>query len=133
MLKNKKWAKCPERFFLMKKFLMMLVAFAGLFILSGCKDSPKDVAQKWGQAILDGNVDEANKYSTDNVKLLNAFAVASFEKNAESKAKFEKDIKELDNATETIKGDTAEVKVKGEDKPMTLKKVDGEWKVDVKK
>lgn len=117
----------------MKKFLMMLVAFAGLFILSGCKDSPKDVVQKWGQALIDGNLDEANKYSTDNVKLLNAFAVEGFKKNAEQKAKFEKDIKELDNATETIKGDTAELKVKGEDKPMTLKKVDGEWKVDVEK
>ena len=117
----------------MKKFLMMLVAFAGLFILSGCKDSPKEVVQKWSQALIDGNLDEANKYSTAKVQVLNPIIIAGMKEDAKDKAEFEKNIKELDNATETIKGDTAEVKVKGDDDPITLKKVDGEWKVDVEK
>ena len=50
--------------------------------------------------------------------------------------KCEEKIKEF-NATEfegeEIKGDTAKVFVKGDKKPITLVKVDGDWKVDMEK
>ena len=102
----------------MKKFL---VAFAGLFILSGCKDSPKEVAQKWSQAIIDRNIEDANKYSTAASGGLNALAVALPEGDIH---------KYIDSAVEVINGDTAELKNKDE-LLMMLKKVDGEWKVDL--
>ncbi len=107
----------------MKKFLILLVAFAGLFILSGCKDSPKEVAQKWSQAIIDRNIEDANKYSTAASGGLNALAVA-FGKPKDDIHKY------IDSAVEVINGDTAELKNKDE-LLMMLKKVDGEWKVDL--
>ncbi len=39
-------------------------------------------------------------------------------------------LKDLDAATEKIQGDTATIDMKGEKKPMTLKKISGHWKVD---
>ena len=65
----------------MKKLFALLVAAAGMFLLTGCSDSPKDVAGKWVSAIVEGDAETANKYSTDNVKLINAILIDTVKKN----------------------------------------------------
>jgi putative sterol carrier protein len=118
----------------MKKFLMLLVAVAGLFILAGCTESPKDVATEWAAAIAIGDVETANEYSTENTHVLNALVIASLEDDIEKQAEFLEGAAELEDGEVKISddGNTAVIYVDG--KPaVNLTKVDGEWKVDVKK
>ena len=119
----------------MRKFLTLTVAIAGLLVLAGCSDSPKEVTKKWHKAILAGDLNAANKLSTSQTAVLNAIIVemAKDKNNDTVKKNLEKNLKNINSAKEKITGDTAEVSIEGDNKPMQLKKVDGEWKVDVKK
>ena len=118
----------------MKKLMLMLVSLSAVFIFAGCSDSPRDVAVNWYGAILDGDAKKANEYSTENTQAANAFLAGAMaaQKNKEQIEEAKSKIKELKKAEEKINGDTAELIVDGE-KVMDLKKVDGEWKVDVQK
>ena len=121
----------------MKKLSAMLLALAGLFILAGCSDSPRDVTVKWAKAIVDGDVKKANEYTTEKTRPINGLMVgvlsADDENGKKAKAEFEANIDKLKKAKEEINGDEAKVTVEGESKPITLKKVDGKWKVDAQK
>ena len=121
----------------MKKIMLALMAVAGLFILSGCADSPKDVTKKWMKALINKDVKTANEYSTSRVHTLNALAISALsDKDSGEKVtkEFQESMDRLDKAEVKIEGDTAQIYMKSdEETPMTLKKVDGKWKVDVKK
>jgi len=122
----------------MKKLSVMLLALAGLFIFTGCSDSPKDVVVKWTEAIVNGDIKTANEYSTENTHSLNGLIIGvvngKSEDSKKTKAELEASIEKLKNGREEITGDTAKVFVEGsDDKPATLKKIDGKWKVDAQK
>ena len=118
----------------MRKFLTIMLAAFGLLLLAGCKDSPKQVAKNWMQAIADGDVETANKYSTSKVHVINALAVAGVKEDPNAKKEITDSIAKIDNAREEINGDTAKLYENSSDTdPLTLKKVDGEWKVDMEK
>ncbi|MBO7327639.1 MAG: DUF4878 domain-containing protein [Lentisphaeria bacterium] len=123
----------------MKKFAVMLLALTGLFILTGCGEStPLEVAMEWGEAVLDGDLKSANECSTENTRAINAFVISMLdgdsEKVKEARSKFEEGIRKLENAKVVIEGDVASIYAEeDESKPMTLKKVDGKWKVDARK
>ena len=116
----------------MKKFMVMLMAVAGMLFLTGCSDSPKDVVGKWANAIADGDTETANKYSTSNVHVLNAIMISAIKDKKEGSEEFVASMKKLDSAKEEITGDTAKVTLE-DGESIDLKKVDGDWKVDVKK
>ena len=59
----------------MKKLSVMLLALTGLFIFTGCSDSPKDVVVKWTEAIVNGDIKKANEYSTENTHALNGMII----------------------------------------------------------
>lgn len=117
--------------------IFMFVVFGLLFV--GCADSPKDVTKKYMQALEKGDVTEANKYSTERTQALNGLVVsmmnqANKEADKDSKSEFKENLKKLDSARTEIDGDNAKVYFSDDDKdPITLKKVDGDWKVDVEK
>ena len=117
--------------------IFMFVVFGLLFV--GCADSPKDVTKKYMQALEKGDVTEANKYSTERTQALNGLVVsmmnqANKEADKDSKSEFKENLKKIDNARTEIDGDNAKVYFSDDDKdPITLKKVDGDWKVDVEK
>lgn len=118
----------------MKKFLMMLAACAGLFVVAGCSDSPKEVTEKWLSALAEGDLETANKYSTGKVAILNAMIVEGIKEGDSNKEQIEKSLDAVRNAKEEIDGDTAKVYVdEDKDSPVTLVKVDGDWKVDAQK
>lgn len=118
----------------MKKLFALLVAAAGMFLLTGCSDSPKDVAGKWVSAIVEGDAETANKYSTDNVKLINAILIDTVKKNDKKSQNIKDAQAKLKNAKEEINGDTAKVIIDdNKNNTITLKKVDGDWKVNVEK
>ena len=122
----------------MKKLSVMLLALAGLFIFTGCSDSPKDVVVKWTEAIVNGDIKKANEYSTENTHALNGMIIGIVNGKSEdakkTKAELEASIEKLKNAKKEIDGDTAKVFMEDDkDKPAVLKKVDGKWKVDAQK
>ncbi len=116
----------------MKKFLTVLFVVASLLIMTGCADSPKDVTKKWLQAISEGNLEEANKYSAANVQLVNTFLIAGVNNDPSAKAKMQEGLRQS-SIRQEITGDTALVYIDGNNEPITLKKIDGEWKVYVQK
>ena len=59
----------------MKKFLMMLMAFVSVFVMTGCGDAPEDVVAKWGEAVLAGDKAAADELVTDESKKLNGLII----------------------------------------------------------
>lgn len=115
------------------KSLSLIAASFAMLLLTGCGESPEDVARKYMTALIEGDLDTMNKVSTAQTTQLNGFFIAAMEndpKKEEKKAKMKAGLKF--DKTE-IDGEYAKVYIEGNDNPMTLKKVDGEWKVDVKK
>lgn len=51
-----------------KTTLSLLAILSATIIFTGCTKSPNEVVEKWAEAILDGNIKEANEYSTKNMK-----------------------------------------------------------------
>lgn len=122
----------------MRKLSVLLLALAGLFVLTGCSDSPKDVAVKYSEALLDGNIKKANEYSTEKTHAMNGMVISMLSSDSEdakkTKAEFKANLSLIKKAKEEIDGDTAKLIIEGEEgKPMILKKVDGKWKVDAQK
>lgn len=56
----------------MKHLSLMLVALGALFVCAGCSDGPKDVAVKWSQSIMHGDVPDAGLYSVPALQATNA-------------------------------------------------------------
>ena len=122
----------------MKKIVLLLLAMVGAFILTGCNDSPRDVAEKWGKAILEGDLKSANDYSTESTRAINAFVISMLDGDSEkiksAREKFEEGLRKIETAEVVIEGDVANIHV-GDDEsnPMTLRMIDGKWKVEAKK
>ena len=56
-----------------KAFSLVFMFFAFALLVIGCSNSPETVAKKWGKAIIEGDLKEANKYSTEKTSAANAF------------------------------------------------------------
>ena len=119
----------------MKKIFFMLAVLTGMFILTGCSDSPKDSAMKFFKAMEAGDFETAKQYCTTEMP---SHAESMYKKLPEdAKADFKKEmgkaVKRLENVEKVeIDGDTAKIYVKDEKEPLPMKKVDGKWKVDLK-
>lgn len=79
------------------------------------------------EAIIDGDIKAANKFSTQPSHEMNKFVMAKVSSNADAKAALKKaEIEKVE-----IEVDTAKVYFKGQHSPTKLKKEDGVWKVDL--
>ena len=118
----------------MKKLFTLMLALCGLLFITGCADSPQDVAKKYTQALYDGDLAEANKYSTKKTHAFNEIVInASKDKKSDKdKAKLKEALDSIDDSTEQIDGNTAKL-ISGKKTIAILQKVDGDWKVDVVK
>ena len=117
----------------MKKLTLILMTLAAIFIFAGCSKSPKDAALAWGKATINGNLEEANKYSTSGSKEVNQYLILRSNSLSAEKKKERVDnlVKEIKNAKCEIDGDTAAILIESENMLIPIRKVDGEWKVDV--
>lgn len=123
-----------------KAFSLMFMFLAFALLMVGCSDSPKTVAKKYVQALSNGDVEEANKYSTSRTHVLNGFAASMINlgdnlgEDASKSSDLKEGLEKFENARVEIDGDVAKIYSK-EDKedPMILKKVNGDWKVDIEK
>lgn len=123
--------------------------------MTGCNKSdlstPKGAASTLAKALQTGDVDTARKASTgaDDKTIQTLVSVVSGMKKLQDAmtAKFGAEetksmtgrasngmsdmLKKLDDADEKVSGDTAVVTPKGGGRPINLKKIDGNWKVDL--
>ena len=115
----------------MKKCFVAMFAFVSLFILTGCADSPKKVAEKWFKVLIDGDLKAANAVSTAKTQAKNAEVIHYLFIHTEEWDKIKQ--KKTQFVKETIDGDKATVIVKSEGEKgddITLVKQDGKWLVD---
>ena len=125
-----------------KAFSLVFMFFAFALLVIGCSDPPETVAKKWGKAIIEGDLKEANKYSTEETSAANPLYI-SWLSDIKQKAEEENDYTEYLKVKEELefKDDrvgidcnVAKIYTKNEGKSyklkMKLKKVNGDWKVD---
>ena len=125
-----------------KAFSLVFMFLAFALLMVGCSDSPKTVAKKWGKAIIEGDLKEANKYTTEETSALNPLYI-SWLSDIKQKAEEENDYTEYLKVKEELefKDDRVEIDcnvakiyTKNEGKSyklkMKLKKVNGDWKVE---
>jgi hypothetical protein len=101
------------------------LALAGVLILWACaSDSPKQVAEKFLNALAHGDVDGARKYASEDSKLALTMIEDKLKDNKKEPSKIEM-------GSETITDETAVVTYKENDyeKSVKLKKESGKWKV----
>ena len=113
----------------MKKFLMMLMAFVSVFVMTGCGDAPEDVVAKWGEAVLAGDKAAADELVTDESKKLNGLIIL-LASDEDGKVEMRKTLDEYQSGEIVVDGDNAEIKVEGKTE-VRLKKVDGKWLIDL--
>ena len=118
----------------MKRLSVVLAALGALLVCAGCSDTPRNVAVKWAQAVSAGDVKIANEYSTGKTYPVNAVLCAlmrSRQPEAVALAdKFRAGIAGFAAAAETIDGDVATLVMADGGEKLTLRRVDGAWKVD---
>ena len=125
-----------------KAFSLVFMFFAFALLVIGCSNSPETVAKKWGKAIIEGDLKEANKYSTEKTSSANAIYISwliDSKQIAENKNDYTEYLKvkeELEFKDDRVEIDcnVAKIYTKNEGKSyklkMKLKKVNGDWKVE---
>lgn len=91
-------------------------------------DSPRTVVLKWGKALLEGNLEKANQYSTERGQKENEAVVSKLLNSDEGKAIFTDILTQVETGEEIINGNNAEIVLKKDG--ISLIKVDGVWKVN---
>ena len=59
-----------------KAFSLVFMFFAFALLVIGCSNPPETVAKKWGKAIIEGDLKEANKYSTEKTSATNGIYIS---------------------------------------------------------
>jgi hypothetical protein len=120
----------------MKKTLNLFVAaLVAVFMVacSGDANGPEKTAEKYLKLLAEGNYDEAGKLGTEDTKQMLNF-IKSFSGGA--KPEKQNEVKNI-KCTVAEGGETAECTYccndQGADDKVNLKKVDGNWLVDMKK
>ena len=117
----------------MKQFLRFAALVACACLFAGCGSSPESVALNFSEAMAKGKYDVAEKYaSSDTVKLVKLTASLAEDSDKKPNAKFKVVSSSIDDDTATV---TLKVTDDGESKEeeIFLRKIDGKWKVDMKK
>jgi hypothetical protein len=121
------------------KKLFVLLSFTLILFSCGGGSSPKGVAQDFMEALANKDFTKAKELGTDKTKgfisMLEGFMQMMPEEQKKDNDAF-KGIENINWGETKIDGDTATVYYdngEGKKDKITLKKVDGDWKVDMKK
>ncbi len=109
----------------MKKTVIIIASFSALLLLTGCGKSPSKVAKAFSENLAKGSITEAKEYATEQTGQLLDMAASMGAIEADPDYKFVL-------VEETIDGNRAVVKQEGGEQ-IDLVKIDGKWKVDIKK
>jgi hypothetical protein len=100
--------------------------------------SPEQVTIRFMTALLSGDLEQAQEYSTSRTHLIlplvmGMMTMAQANQSEEDRAKMEQAKKDLETMKCRIDGDTALCAPQGKDEEMDLIRENGVWKVDMKK
>lgn len=114
----------------MKKTTALVATLLMAILLAGCGQSPKSTAKSFTENLARGKVTEAKKYATEQTGQMLDFATSMGAIPLEPNFQFI-------FVEESVDGNRAKVKFKetknGEVNAIDLVKVDGKWKVNMKK
>jgi len=125
----------------MKKLTYLLGVMAFSLIMFSCSsgNSPESVAQDFMEALVKQDFDTAKELGTDQTKgfisMIEGMMKMMPEKDKKENTSFN-DLKNIKWGETKIDGDKAIVHYgngEGQEEKINLKKVDGKWKVDMKK
>lgn len=126
----------------MKALMLAFAAATSMFFFTACSDSPSEVVEEFADAMKDIDLEEAKEYTTGKARKDITKMIEEMEKAPESmKATLQEALKKemgdkmskMEVVSEDIDGENATVKVKFmvvEEDKVTLKKVDGKWKIN---
>jgi len=121
----------------------LILPFFLLFFMTACSsNSPEQTAEKFLNHLANGEIDAAKEYGTSSTRslldLMNTFGGESAMREAIQKKKADGEtVPKIDVYDCVIEGDKATCQTKDEEgggnTPIMLKKIEGEWKVDISK
>ena len=126
----------------LKALMLAFAAATSMFFFTACSDSPTEVVEGFADAMAEMDLEDAKEYTTGKARKEITNMIDGLKEVPESmKAKLEEDFKKemgdkmsrIEIVSEDIDGENATVKIKYmvvEEDKVTLKKVDGEWKIN---
>ncbi len=109
--------------------LALFLSLAGLVACGGPEAGAEKAARQWLDALNDGNMTAAQEISTDATKAIMQMGSAMGQSMAVGKYKIKSIVMSNDNAA-TV---TVEAEKENEDMVLDMVRVDGKWKVGIKK
>ena len=91
----------------LKKLILAIAAVFCTVFVAGCSDSPIEVTEKWQDALLEGDNNKANEYSTSNVHMLNTMVIAMLKEDDEKAKEMRRNMENTKFVKEEIDGDNA--------------------------
>lgn len=126
----------------LKALMLAFAAATSMFFFTACSDSPTEVVEEFADAMAEMDLEDAKEYTTGKARKEITNMIDGLKEVPESmKAKLEEEFKKemgdkmsrIEIVSEDIDGENATVKIKYmvvEEDKVTLKKVDGEWKIN---
>lgn len=125
----------------LKALMLAFAAATSMFFFTACSDSPTEVVEGFAESMAEMDLEDAKEYTTGKARKEITNMIDGLKEVPESmKAKLEEEFKKemgdkmsrLEIVSEDIDGENATVKIKYmvvEEDKVSLKKVDGEWKI----
>ena len=123
----------------LKALMLAFAAATSMFFFTACSDSPSEVVEGFADSMAE--MEDAKEYTTGKARKEITNMIDGLKEVPESmKAKLEEEFKKemgdkmsrIEIVSEDIDGENATVKIKYmvvEENKVTLKKVEGEWKI----
>ena len=125
----------------LKALMLAFAAATSMFFFTACSDSPSEVVEGFAESMAEMDLEDAKEYTTGKARKEITNMIDGLKEVPESmKAKLEEEFKKemgdkmsrIEIVSEDIDGENATVKIKYmvvEENKVTLKKVEGEWKI----
>lgn len=125
----------------LKALMLAFAAATSMFFFTACSDSPTEVVEGFADSMAEMDLEDAKEYTTGKARKEITNMIDGLKEVPESmKAKLEEEFKKemgdkmsrIEIVSEDIDGENATVKIKYmvvEEDKVSLKKVDGEWKI----
>ena len=125
----------------LKALMLAFAAATSMFFFTACSDSPSEVVEGFADSMAEMDLEDAKEYTTGKARkeitnMIDGLKEVPESMNAQLEEEFKKEMGDkmsrIEIVSEDIDGENATVKIKYmvvEENKVTLKKVEGEWKI----
>ena len=125
----------------LKALMLAFAAATSMFFFTACSDSPSEVVEGFADSLAEMDLEDAKEYTTGKARkeitnMIDGLKEVPESMNAQLEEEFKKEMGDkmsrIEIVSEDIDGENATVKIKYmvvEENKVTLKKVEGEWKI----